>query len=607
MFTRLEDGRYVLPLWIVDLPPNTTHRIPVQISHNLFNCWFVEVAASLVALPASEFTRTGSLDDIGSSTGFRLITEAVYGAVVEAIGPPSGSSASIAGKTLDITQEGDEYQQLIDRGTRKYMENIPNGFLPTNALLGAAVGAVVGAVVGGIAVPGVGAIPGAIVGATEGAALGGYYDTAATGLGLVDPFEDFIGSKHCRIARETPELGGSAEACQAALDKGDVVVTASYDPNDITGPDGFGPHRFVSATEPMPFRIRFENDPVLASAPAQTVEIRQKLSPSTDIRSFRLGDFGFGSFSFSPPENRSYYRTRVDVADSLGVVVDVTAGIDVTTGEAFWVMRSVDPGTGGAPADPLTGFLPVNDALGRGEGFVDYRVTPAEAAATGDVIESEASIVFDINPPIVTPRILHTVDASPPVSSVDVLSTRQDSIVFDLSWTGQDTGSGIRDFTLYVSIDGEPFDAVQAVTNGPGRLFVGEIGHRYSFFTIARDHVGNVEPMKSDAEAVTVVATEEQGSEVPKEFALHQNFPNPFNPTTTIPFDIAERGEVQIAVYNVLGQRVLMARREALAPGRYQQTVDMSEFASGVYFYEIRVMGGLSARFRDVRKFVLVK
>jgi hypothetical protein len=60
-------------------------------------------------------------------------------------------------------------------------------------------------------------------------------------------------------------------------------------------------------------------------------------------------------------------------------------------------------------------------------------------------------------------------------------------------------------------------------------------------------------------------------------------------------------------VYNILGQRIHVLRQEQMNPGHYQQSLDMSQFASGVYFYEIRVRGEGHVRFRDVKKFVLVK
>ena len=65
--------------------------------------------------------------------------------------------------------------------------------------------------------------------------------------------------------------------------------------------------------------------------------------------------------------------------------------------------------------------------------------------------------------------------------------------------------------------------------------------------------------------------------------AFDDAFPNriPFNPTTTIPFDLAENGEVEITVFDVLGRRVLKRDRGSLAAGRYQQIVDMSRSPAG--------------------------
>ena len=165
----------------------------------------------------------------------------------------------------------------------------------------------------------------------------------------------------------------------------------------------------------------------------------------------------------------------------------------------------------------------------------------------------------------------------------------------------------MRDFSLYRSVDDGPFEAVETAITDTSRLYVGQIGHRYQFFTRARDNAGNLEPLKTEAEAITIVSTEDGASEVPKEFALYQNFPNPFNPTTTIPFDVAEPGEVAITVYDILGRRVLRVDRGELKPGRYQQLLNLSHLASGVYLYEIRVVDARALRFRDVGKLVFVK
>ena len=95
----------------------------------------------------------------------------------------------------------------------------------------------------------------------------------------------------------------------------------------------------------------------------------------------------------------------------------------------------------------------------------------------------------------------------------------------------------------------------------------------------------------------------------PREFALHQNFPNPFNPDTTIKYDLAESADVTLQIYNVLGQvvRTLVAS-EAQNAGRYQiRWSGMDDrgvpVSSGIYFYQISADG----KFHNVRKLMLLK
>ena len=94
----------------------------------------------------------------------------------------------------------------------------------------------------------------------------------------------------------------------------------------------------------------------------------------------------------------------------------------------------------------------------------------------------------------------------------------------------------------------------------------------------------------------------------PREFALHQNFPNPFNPDTTIKYDLAESADVTLQIYNVLGQvvRTLVAS-EAQNAGRYQiRWSGMDDrgvsVSSGIYFYRIS-----AGEFQNVRKLMLLK
>jgi hypothetical protein len=94
----------------------------------------------------------------------------------------------------------------------------------------------------------------------------------------------------------------------------------------------------------------------------------------------------------------------------------------------------------------------------------------------------------------------------------------------------------------------------------------------------------------------------------PTEFALLQNFPNPFNPETTIKYNLAEATDVHLRIFNIVGQvvRTLVAERQSA--GRYQVrwsgTDDRGASASsGIYFYELSAGG----KFQDVKRLMLLK
>jgi Secretion system C-terminal sorting domain len=82
--------------------------------------------------------------------------------------------------------------------------------------------------------------------------------------------------------------------------------------------------------------------------------------------------------------------------------------------------------------------------------------------------------------------------------------------------------------------------------------------------------------------------TSVEDGEIPQTFALHGNYPNPFNPATTIRYDIASADQVSLEVYDLLGRRVSTLVNTQQAPGRYVVSFDARSLASGVYIYRLQ-------------------
>jgi len=88
----------------------------------------------------------------------------------------------------------------------------------------------------------------------------------------------------------------------------------------------------------------------------------------------------------------------------------------------------------------------------------------------------------------------------------------------------------------------------------------------------------------------------------PKTYSLSQNFPNPFNPSTTIQFSVPEMADVSVKVYDAIGNEVATLHNGTLGAGNYSVNWNAANQASGIYFYKIS-----SDKFSMTKKMVLMK
>jgi hypothetical protein len=99
---------------------------------------------------------------------------------------------------------------------------------------------------------------------------------------------------------------------------------------------------------------------------------------------------------------------------------------------------------------------------------------------------------------------------------------------------------------------------------------------------------------------VTGVSTQQNVANI---YSLRQNFPNPFNPTTSIDYSVAKQSVVSLKIFDVLGREVaVLINNEVKQAGSYNAEFNASNLPSGVYYYQIK-----AGDFTDTKKMILTK
>ncbi len=177
---------------------------------------------------------------------------------------------------------------------------------------------------------------------------------------------------------------------------------------------------------------------------------------------------------------------------------------------------------------------------------------------------------------------------------------------------GKKAGSDLTGITLLVrkAGDSEWFSATMPNENGQfelpietyGTYELKATGPGYEDATVTFEVNEQTGLNPSIEVPLQVTGIEDSGEGVViKTNKLYNAYPNPFNPSTTIRVDIAQRQEVTLAIYNVLGQRVKVLYQGVLQPGSYKFKWDATNesgatVASGLYFYQLRTPNGIQTK-----------
>jgi beta-glucosidase len=101
----------------------------------------------------------------------------------------------------------------------------------------------------------------------------------------------------------------------------------------------------------------------------------------------------------------------------------------------------------------------------------------------------------------------------------------------------------------------------------------------------------------------TYLPTNIEDVNIPGKFQLHPNYPNPFNPTTTISYELASKSDVVLTVYDIAGRKVKILVKGTQSAGKYSVAFNSEGLPSGAYFYSLSTSNG----FRKSRKMILIK
>lgn len=174
-----------------------------------------------------------------------------------------------------------------------------------------------------------------------------------------------------------------------------------------------------------------------------------------------------------------------------------------------------------------------------------------------------------------------------------------------LSWSASEGDDELDEYKVYrgdeEAEDLEDFEEIARTSNTTYEDVVetGDQAYRYRVSAISTD---DRETLPSEYAEITVTSSEEEAG-VPDEFALHDNYPNPFNPSTNIQYDLPEQATVTLRVYNVMGQLVqTLVDNVEQQPGQHTIEFDASDLASGVYIYRIE-----AGNFSQTRQMMFIK
>ncbi|MBP6356362.1 MAG: T9SS type A sorting domain-containing protein [Paludibacter sp.] len=325
-------------------------------------------------------------------------------------------------------------------------------------------------------------------------------------------------------------------------------IVASWDPNEKTGPKGFGETNAIAKPQRMDYTIFFENKKE-ATAPAYRIYIEDTLSELFDLSTVE-----FGSTSHS---GDNYFWQMEQDGNKLK-----------------WTIEGIE--------------LPPNITPPEGEGYVTFSVELKPGIASGVPVTNNATIIFDKNAPITTNIWTNVLDMLAPTTQMNSVNYTQGDTDVTVSCISNDNvnGSGVNRYLFYVSENEAPFTFIEESKTNSIKFPINlqkEINYR--FYTLAIDNTGNVEQNRPDYVTFNSLTSSVNDVKANKLRA----YPNPsMDGIFYITGNTESIHATSYRVYSTIGQLVIM-KEISVQDGRQPVKIDLSGYPAGIYHATIEI------------------
>ncbi|MGE4182659.1 MAG: putative Ig domain-containing protein, partial [Limisphaerales bacterium] len=236
----------------------------------------------------------------------------------------------------------------------------------------------------------------------------------------------------------------------------------------------------------LPYLIQFANP--ADGQPIRELRVVQEIDPDLDIRSFQLASLRFGDLTLGLPQGRGAFSAEFDLTATRGFVLQMSAGIDVVTGIASWVFRTIDPVTGLLASGDNVGLLRAGET-----GEVSYTIRAHPEAPSGASLDARARVFFGDSTPFDTNLASARLDNAAPVSTLTTQTLPGNRYLLEWSAVDDPLGSGVLQYSVYVSLDGRFYSALETQTTSTSLSYAALDERVPQFLVLAADVAGNLE------------------------------------------------------------------------------------------------------------------